>query len=283
MMLGEYQSRESALKKTLAAAIFVLSYSFSPFELAAQQRQDQGDQPQNQANQELVPDANATGRSANRSRLVSRPAVGTGVLTGRVTSAASGAGLSSVEIVVGGTSGYTDDEGNFELSDVTSGPQTMVVRRVGYLTLTRSVTVVPGSNPSLQLALEPGPVATLRRTNGTTHTIDVASTEFGVVITFVGYSKAPRLDFCPAGGGEVIVELSEIRSFDGPAVASGAGACCQYSNTESASVTRKDGSQVGGILLQTCEGYKMDVITYDRVADRPLYIPLREVAKIEFP
>jgi hypothetical protein len=271
------------LKITFAAVIFVLSFIFSPFELAAQQRQDQGDQIENHGNQELVPEANARGRSDNRRRLVSRPPSGTGVLTGRVTSAATGVGLSSAEVVVGGSGGYTDAEGNFEIDDVTAGPQTMVIRRVGYLTLTRSVSVVPGSNPALQLALDPGPVATLRRTNGLTHTIDVASTEFGVVITFVGYSKAPSLNFCPAGGGEVTVELSEMRSFDGPAVASGAGNCCQYTSTESAAVTRKDGSQVQGILLQTCEGYKMDVITHDRVADRPLYIPLREVAKIEFP
>src|SRR6202000_2832235 len=76
----------------------------------------------------------------------SAPDTSTGAIAGRVTDSKSHYGVPYATVSLEGTtrSVTTNDSGSFRLPRVPSGAHTISVRRVGYLVLQRSVTVISG-------------------------------------------------------------------------------------------------------------------------------------------
>lgn len=73
--------------------------------------------------------------------------VPTGTLTGAVTDAASGVGLSGVTVsVTGGTTASTAGNGTYSLAAMPTGTYTVTFSKPGFTTITQSVTIVQGSN-----------------------------------------------------------------------------------------------------------------------------------------
>jgi len=83
----------------------------------------------------------------------------TGTVTGRAVDDA-GAPLTGVNVVVENTSlgAATESDGRFRLTDVPTGPQTLVARFVGYHTVHRDVTVSPDETVSVRLSLTARPL-----------------------------------------------------------------------------------------------------------------------------
>ena len=79
----------------------------------------------------------------------------TGTIRGRVTDSRSGAPLASVQINVDGAriGGQTGSDGNYTLTGVPTGPQTLVVRRVGYALQRIPVNVSSGATAVHNVAL----------------------------------------------------------------------------------------------------------------------------------
>jgi hypothetical protein len=79
-----------------------------------------------------------------------------GTVTGTVTNAGTGAPLSGATVAGTGFSTTTDSNGNFTLTGVPPGPQTLAVSRSGFTPATKAVTVVAGTSVSAgSIALTP--------------------------------------------------------------------------------------------------------------------------------
>jgi hypothetical protein len=70
----------------------------------------------------------------------------TGRVTGTIVEARTGAPLAAVLVKVQATGqqAFSDADGRFEIADVPSGPQTLVISVVGYGLVRRDVTIIPG-------------------------------------------------------------------------------------------------------------------------------------------
>ena len=86
----------------------------------------------------------------------------TGYVTGSVSDAVTGAGVSGAQVVIstpanasaGGA--VTSNDGGYRISNVPAGTYTITVRRVGYrASVPQSVTVVDGSPSLMSFELEP--------------------------------------------------------------------------------------------------------------------------------
>ena len=82
-----------------------------------------------------------------------------GIVTGRVTDSASGAGLGGAAVRIEGSkiSAVTSDSGQFSLKNVPPGDQVLMVRLFGYRPATRTVTVVDGERTTVRIAMAPVP------------------------------------------------------------------------------------------------------------------------------
>lgn len=89
------------------------------------------------------------------------PAQGTGAVTGRVTRQDDRSPLAGVSITVEGTgvAGVTGTDGRYVLPRVPAGPQTLLVRWLGYRPHSVQVTVMAGGTASADAALQPQPIA----------------------------------------------------------------------------------------------------------------------------
>lgn len=89
--------------------------------------------------------------------LVSTPASAqsTGAVTGRVLDAQTDAPLTGVNVTLqhGNVGAATDENGQFRLPDVPTGPDTLLVQFVGYRTITRPLTIRAGETVRIQLSL----------------------------------------------------------------------------------------------------------------------------------
>ena len=79
----------------------------------------------------------------------------TGRLTGTVTDSVSGRALGEVQIQIAGTrlGTLTDQSGRFTLANVPAGDVTVDARRLGYLPVTRRVTVTSGGTATVTMAM----------------------------------------------------------------------------------------------------------------------------------
>jgi iron complex outermembrane receptor protein len=84
-----------------------------------------------------------------------------GSVSGRVTDAKTGVGLSGVEVALEGARGrvVTGDDGRYRLADIAPGSYTLVVKRLGYAPVRQAVTVADGQELTVDVTLEPRPTA----------------------------------------------------------------------------------------------------------------------------
>ena len=92
---------------------------------------------------------------ASEKNPLSARALAVGMIAGRVTDSATGAGLGGASVRVAGTklSSVTSDSGNFTLRDVPAGEQVLTVRLFGYKPVDRQVTVVDSQRTVVRIAM----------------------------------------------------------------------------------------------------------------------------------
>jgi len=80
-----------------------------------------------------------------------------GAVTGRVTDSLSGQGIAVATVTVVGTglSARSGDDGKYRIPDVPVGEHTVRVVRIGYSSVTKSVTVLPDQETTVDFALTP--------------------------------------------------------------------------------------------------------------------------------
>lgn len=218
--------------------------------------------------------------SDSKKRGVRRGAVQPATIAGTVLDSVTGAPISTARVEAAGRTAFTDDAGKFEL-DATEGRYTIKVTRWGYAELTKMVDLVGGKN-QIELRAVKGPIVQIEKLSGETIRADYGTLEFGYVVTFVGYQKAPHIDFC-VNGTERKIERSQIAKINGPAVQGPTNGCCRFDQAQQIGITLKSGEQLTGILLDSCEGSTMDVITFNYDSGQEIYIPLTQVKSITMP
>jgi len=100
-----------------------------------------------------------------------------GVVTGMVSDATTGEPLPGANVIVAGTErgAATDQDGQFRISNVPSGPQTLVVSFIGYVTTRIDVVVEEGTTVTQDVALQ-----------------QEAITEDGVIVTALSIERQER-------------------------------------------------------------------------------------------
>ena len=129
-------------------------------------------------------------------------ATGTGRVTGTVTDSASGRALGQVQIQVAGTrlGTLTDEAGRFSVANVPAGAQTVEARRLGYLPVTRRVTVTAGGTSEVAMAMRTA--ALTLQAVVTTGVVDPTS---GTRVPFsVGRVSAEQLPVPPTNAVEAL-------------------------------------------------------------------------------
>ena len=83
----------------------------------------------------------------------------TGAVAGRVTDVHTGAGIAATAVEVQGTrlGATTDGEGRYRIVGIPPGAQTIIVRRIGYASARRSITVAADQPATADFAIAPAP------------------------------------------------------------------------------------------------------------------------------
>lgn len=78
-------------------------------------------------------------------------------LTGHVVDAADGHGIAQATVMLRDTrhATLTAEDGRFELTDVESGNHVLIVRRIGYVAMTRPLAITDGEDTALTIRLQP--------------------------------------------------------------------------------------------------------------------------------
>ena len=76
-----------------------------------------------------------------------------GVISGQITNASTGAGISSATVSISGASTTTSSSGAYKISGVTPGTYTVTATKTGWLTRSSPVTVLPGGVATVNLSL----------------------------------------------------------------------------------------------------------------------------------
>lgn len=156
---------------------------------------------------------------------------------------------------------------------------TLTVTHAGFDPQTRSITLAAGSNEIRFLLVRARP-AILSLVNGSTYQLDANTIEFGYVVAFGGYTKGAFLDVC-SDDERFTVQRADLSVLTGPAV-SGNNRCCGPA-AQVMKFRLKGGRTFYAVLRDSCEGYSIDVIARDLATGKSLFVPLKEVASIEFP
>jgi TonB-dependent siderophore receptor len=99
-----------------------------------------------------------TGRAALVPR-VGSAALANGSVRGRVTDARTGQAIAGASVSLQGSAGHatSDDNGRYRIADVAPGTYTLAVSRIGYARVSQAVTVGPGEEATVDVALRATP------------------------------------------------------------------------------------------------------------------------------
>jgi TonB-dependent starch-binding outer membrane protein SusC len=164
--------------------------------------------------------------------LVAQAPIGT--ISGRVTDASLGRGLPDVQVTVSGTriGALTGASGEYTLTGVPAGQQTITVRRIGYLPVSHTVQVLPGATATADVALGVSAInlseVVVTGTGTATEKRKVGTSIATVDSAIIGKSQAATVDQAmqgkipgaqisqnsgSPGGGGISVRLRGVNSF----------------------------------------------------------------------
>ena len=179
-----------------------------------------------------------------------------------------------------GFSGVTDANGKFRLRNAIGyGLLEVKVERSGYVAATQ--TLKADGTPDLTFRLTPTQTVSVRRTNGTTVTLDIESIRFGHSVPFSGHVEIHEV--CKADGTRVPIDYTKISRVGGPGVVVSSGGCCT-SLVAKIPLTLKSGETFDSYFIDSCgDALKPDFSGRDHVSGVFTYIAITDIAEIVFP
>lgn len=217
-----------------------------------------------------------------RHRMVSRASTEAASLSGVVVDAVTRAPLSETIVKVGTKAAGTLADGKFSFSDLTANSVVVKAEHWGYTNFEQILKLNPGAN-TFEIAMQPGPIVTVKAKNGTTYPLDYASLQFGYVVAFVGWRSYPALHLCLPSGEEKVVETSEMKSVTFPGTRTESTTCCSLAPGVVARITTKDSTLVDATIRESCNGLEFFVLGRNRTNGAFESVKLTDVESVTFP
>ena len=229
----------------------------------------------------LVLIASSAPAAASRQRIINRPTGPQATLSGQTRDAVTDATAVSIEVEGPRRYATTDAEGKFTMQIPVGLPVTLTFHRAGYETLTETVTIT--GNESRVFRLTPLPTARITRLSGVSHAVAADTVEFGWMVPFSGYRRHRSALMCRPGGGEFILDRSEIDRVEGPALTVMDAACCPDKLVRGAVFELATGEKITAYFMDTCDAATMEVIARDQTTYEMIFVPLSELVEVVFP
>ena len=226
--------------------------------------------------------AQANRRRASKSTSTPSGPVGEITITGQITDATTGAPVIQAAVVAVGRKANTDNSGRFTLRITASSPVTVEVSRSGYQTTTRSVTAT-GGTATMNLTLQGLPTVTVRLANGTTHQLDLETSQFAYVVPLSGYIKSDKANFCRADGTAYQPDKSELKRVIGPGALVANAACCANGEVIRTEVETKTGDRFPVFWVDSCLGTEVDFLGRDHTTAQFVFVKVTDLAEVVFP
>lgn len=202
-------------------------------------------------------------------------------LRGIVTDAETGAPVIQAEVVNADRIVFSDADGKYQLTVPAGRPTPVTFRRTGYQTTTQLVTA--NGIQSLDLTMRSNPTVRVRTTSGTTYQLDYETAQFGTLTVFTGYNRTDHGVFCKAGGGEIRIDKSLIRTITGPGMSISNTACCTLGPVVAVNVELKDGTKEQLSFADSCFGNKVDFLGRDHTTAKAVFVSWTDIAEVTFP
>jgi hypothetical protein len=213
--------------------------------------------------------------------MVKRPAGAAATLSGVVLDAATRTPLAEAIVKVGDKAVSTLADARFSFTGLTANTYEVTVTRWGYLEYRKSVALTAGEN-TLEVALEPAPIVTVRAKNGNAYALDFDSVEFGYVVAFVGWRSGPHFNLCLPSGEEAKVTTSAMKTVTFPGVRSESTSCCSLAPGTIARITKRDSEVVEATIKESCNGAEFFVRGRDRSTGLYEAIKLSDLESVTF-
>ena len=223
----------------------------------------------------------ATPSFAQRHRIVKRFNPEAASLSGTVIDAVTRAPIAEAFVRVGNKGVATAADGKYSVSALTANAFTVKVTRWGYVDHEQIVTLAAGAN-QLDVALQPGPIVTVKMENGTIYSLDFESLQFGYFVAFVGFRGGPEFHLCLPSGEEKTVTTAEIKSVTFPGVRTETTSCCSLAPGAIARITLKDDTIVDATIKEACNGADFFVRGRNRTTGADEAIKIADVESVTF-
>ena len=201
-------------------------------------------------------------------------------VTGRVLDASNGAGVKDALVHVDGQlAATTAEDGSFAIEGLQPGSHTISAERWAYQPLVISANLTAGT--PLELRLQPGKVASVRKKDGSTVPLDFDLLEFGYFVAFVGWRNDPWLDLCQTDGSNVVIPTSEMKTVVVVGKRTDNTNCCRLAPGLLIRITKTDNSTVEGTIKSSCEDFRNFATSRNRTTGATESIELEQVAQID--
>lgn len=217
-----------------------------------------------------------------RHRMVSRASTEAASLSGTVVDAVTRAPLSEAIVKVGNKAAGTVADGKFSFSDLTANSFLVKATRWGYSDFEQVVKLNAGAN-TFEIAMQPGPIVTVKAKNGATYPLDFASLQFGYVVAFVGWRSYPELHLCLPSGEEKVVTTAEMKSVTFPGIRTETTSCCSLAPGTVARITTKENALLDATIRESCNGSEFFVLGRNRSNGNYESVKLADVESVTFP
>jgi len=187
-------------------------------------------------------------------------------------------------VVHSGTSfcqqGGTKADGVYSLSIPGARPVLITVEQFAYQTQTVAFTGAAGS--TLDFAMTPLPVATVKMVNGDTHIVTLDTAQFGYAVVFSNYVRGDNANLCKTDGSSVAPSKNEFSKIIGPPVSVNFAPCCTFGPILTMNVEMKSGDKFPAYFHDSCYEAEIDFIGRERSTGQYVYLDFTKIAEIDF-
>jgi hypothetical protein len=187
-------------------------------------------------------------------------------------------------IVHSGTSfcqqGGTKADGVYSLSIPGARPVLITVEQFAYETQTVAFTGAAGS--TLDFALTPRPVATVKMVNGDTHIVTLDTALFGFAVPLSNYALGDNANLCKTDGSSFAPSKHDFAKIIGPPASVTYAPCCTFGPILTMNVEMKSGEKFLAYFHDSCYEGEIDFVGRERSTGTYVYLDFTTIAEIDF-
>ncbi len=176
--------------------------------------------------------------------------------------------------------GGTKADGVYSLNIPGARPVLITVEHFAYETQTVAFTGAAGS--TLDFALTPRPVATVKMVNGDTHIVTLDTAQFGYAVVFSNYVRGDNANLCKTDGSSFAPSKVDFVKIIGPPTSVNYTPCCTFGPLLMMNVEMKSGDKFAAYFHDSCYEGEIDFIGRERSTGQYVYLDFTTIAEIDF-